>query len=139
MTADESLRRFGLVPADEALPQIRALLAEEADAERHGRARRDELALLCGVQLFSRGLAEDILRIWDAKQSGMDLSCILDVQLLCGAGLDETRRILAARMEPEAGQALLYLERSEAAGDFEDFSPRRRLDDYRRYFGVPPD
>ena len=73
MNIDESIQRFGLVPSDEALPHIRVLLAQQADAERHGRLREEDLALLCCVQLFSRGQLEDVLRIWDAKQLGMDL------------------------------------------------------------------
>jgi hypothetical protein len=136
MNVTESLRRFGLVPADEALPHVRALLAKEAEAERHGRPREEDLALLCCVQLFSRALSEDVLRIWDAKQSGMDLSCYLDVQLLCGAGLEETKHFLSGQTGEAAMRALEYLKRCEDAGNFVDFSVEAYLNERRRYFGT---
>jgi len=136
VNVEESLRRFGLVPSDEALPLVRDLLAQEAEAERSGDEREEDLALLCCVQLFSRGLLEDVLRIWDAKRSGMDLGCYLDIQFLCGAGLAETKRFLAAESGTAAASALEYLEKCEKAGDFAGFSPASHLERYRRYFGV---
>lgn len=136
MNVTESLRRYGLVPADEALPHIRSLLAQEADAERNGRSREEDLALLCCVQLFSRALSEDVLRIWDAKRSGMDLSSYLDVQLLCGAGLEETKHFLSGQTGEAAVRALEYLRKCEDAGDFADFSVEAYLNGHRRYFGT---
>ena len=136
MDADESLRRFGLVPSDDALPEIRALLAREAADEREGRAREEDLALLCCVQLFSRGLLEDVLRIWDAKRSGMDLGAALDIQFLCGPGLEATKNYLASQQGEAAADALKYLAECEQAGDFEEFSPAEHLADYRHYFDV---
>ncbi len=133
MTTEESLKRFGIVPSDESLPIIRDLLSQEAAAERAGRSREDDLALLCCVQLFSRGLLEDVLRIWDAKQSGFDLACSLDVQFLCGAGLQETKRYLASRAGADAAEALAYIQECELT-DFEDFSPARHLEYYKAYF-----
>jgi hypothetical protein len=139
MDVDHSLQEFGLVPTDDALPRVRELLASEAEAERSHRARVDDLALLCCVQLFSRGYLEDVLRIWDAKQSGFDLSCSLDVQLLCGAGLAETKGFLASQEDLRAASALNYITECESAGDFEGFSPASRLAIYRTYFGVTAD
>jgi hypothetical protein len=135
MNTEESLEQFGLVPSDEALPRIRALLAREADAERHGRPRVDDLALLCCVQLFSRGIEEDVLRVWDARQSGFDLACYIDVQLLCGAGLEETKRFLSTQTSVNALQALAYLDKCEKARDFAEFSIQGYLDEKPRYFG----
>jgi hypothetical protein len=136
MDTDESLRQFGLVPADESLPRIRALLEQEAAAEREGRRRTEDLALLCCVQLFSRGYPEDILRIWLAKMSGMDLGCMLDVQFLCGAGLDATKRFLSLQQGAAASAALKYIQECEAAGGFNGFTPAAHLEQYRHYFGV---
>lgn len=138
MNVSESLQRFGLVPSDDDLPLIRALLADEATAEREGRGRdrEEDLALLCCVQLFSRALDEDILRIWDAKQSGFDLGCYLDAQFLCGGGLSETKRFLANQPGEAAAHARHHLETCEAAGNFDQFSPKALLDRYRQYFGV---
>jgi hypothetical protein len=136
MDVDTSLARFGLVPKDSDMEEIRSLLRKEADAERQGRPRTDDLALLCCVQLFSRGYPEDSLSIWDAKRSGMDLGCYLDVQFLCGAGLPETKAFLAAQPTEAAATALRYLVECEAAGDFVGFSPSGHLQHYRAYFGV---
>jgi hypothetical protein len=136
MTADESLARFGLVPSEEDLPQVREILAREAEAECAGSGREDDLALLCCVQLFSHGKEEDILRIWDAKESGFDMASVVDVQFLCGAGLDATKRFLASQHDERAAAALSYIADCEKAGDFDEFSPEAHLQGYREYFGV---
>ncbi len=94
------------------------------------------VAILCCVQLFSCGHLEDVLLIWSAKRSGFDLGCSLDVQFLCGAGLEETKRFLAAKGSREANEALEYILECEAAEDFDRFTPARYVDVYRRYFGV---
>lgn len=140
LTSDESLQRYGLVPADESLPAIRAILAREVELEWSGGEREDDLALLCCVQLFSRGLLDDVLRIWSAKSASMDLGCSIDVQLLCGAGLLATKHFLASHHDAAAEDALRYLQSCEAAGDFLDFSPQDHLERYRRYFraGIDP-
>ena len=136
MDISESLKKYGLVPSDEVLRHIRALFSKEADAERNDIPRVEDLALLCCVQLFSRGYLEDILRIWDAKQSGFDLGTYLDIQFLCGAGLEPTKRFLSSHESQAAADALQYLQECEQAGDFDDFSPEAYLEDYRRYFGA---
>lgn len=137
MITDESLAAFGLVPPASALPRIREILAREAELERSGGEREDDLALLCCVQLFAAGLREDILQIWEAKQSGFDLACSLDVQFLCGPGLEETKTYLRADDSDEARSALARIEVCEAAGDFKGFTPDGHLAHYRRYFGIP--
>src|SRR5215510_9756918 len=128
MTADESLNQYGLVPGDDSLPAIRKMLAEEAANERCGRPREEDLALLCCVQLFSRGLLEDVLRIWEAKSSGMDLGIYLDVEFLCGAGFEKTKRFLAEQETPEAAAALSYICKCDS--HFADFTPQKHLENY---------
>jgi hypothetical protein len=134
MTVPESLSRFGLVPSDRDLATIRTILADQADCERHGRERVFDLALLSCVQLFSHGSVEDVLRIWDAKQSGFDLACYLDVQLLFGPGLEQTKLYLATRDETAARDALAYIESCERTGEFDDFSPAAYLENWKQYF-----
>ena len=134
MTTDQSLQKYSLDPKAESLPAIREILAGEVAKERAGRPRGGDLALLCCVQLCSKGLLEDVLRIWDAKCSGMDLGSYLDVELLCGAGLAETKRFLAGQGTPEAAEALAYICQCERIGDFNHFSPQGYLQSYRDYF-----
>ena len=135
MTTEESLRRFGFVPTDESLPIIRELLAREAAAERAGQPRESDLALLSCVQLFSRGLLEDVLRIWDAKRSGMDLGSVIDVEFLCGGGFEATKRFLAGESGAPAAEALAYIQK-HATDHFNNFSPHAHLAQYKAYFGV---
>lgn len=136
MNIEQSLSLFGLVPEDKSLPEIRTMLEKEAELERTGQQREDDLALLCCVQLFSRGNLEDVLRIWGAKRSGFDLGCYLDVQFLCGAGLEKTKTFLISQQSKEATEAFEYLMKCEQSGDFEEFSPENHLQRYREYFRV---
>ena len=136
---DEWLARHGLHPDPNALPEIRALLAEQAELERAAYA--DELdedvvadhelmKLLC-TQLFGFGRLEDVPLIWYAKERSMDTAYAIDIQMLCGAGLEETETYLAAN---GPGDALDYLRSCRAAGDFEGFTPAARMAEYERYY-----
>jgi hypothetical protein len=58
------------------------------------------------LQLFSLGVAEDALLVWDAKQSSFDAGCGLDVQFLCGAGLAATKGYLAKSSAQTASAAI---------------------------------
>ena len=66
----------------------------------------------------------------------MDLGFALDVEFLCGAGFDKTKRFLAEQQTPEAGKALSYIGECERCGQFADFTPQRHLENYRHYFKV---
>jgi hypothetical protein len=82
------------------------------------------------------GNVEDALLIWQAKQSSFDAACYIDIQLLCGAGLTETKDALSKNTSPEAKEALAWIIECETAGDFDDFSVENYLDFYRRYYGI---
>lgn len=134
MTEDQALEEFGLRPSLEALNRIRELLLTESDRERQSQGAGDtELMKLLCVQLFSRGLVGDVLRIWHAKTSSFDSDCSFDVQLLCGPGLQPTKRYLEEQTCEEARSALARI----AHGDFEDFSPETWLEYHRQYYGLP--
>jgi len=86
----------------------------------------------CCIHLFKSGDIDDVLLIWSAKESCFDAHCSIDVQLLCGRGLEETKQYLTDSGSPEASplrlhvlrkEALEYLIECEATGDFEEFSP----------------
>ncbi len=95
MNEDEILRRYGLHPVAEHLDQIRDLLTAQTELERQSQGYGDtEVMKLCCVQLFNAGVMSDVLTIWRAKSSSWDASCSIDVQLLCGGGLAETKAYL---------------------------------------------
>jgi len=81
-----------------------------------------ELMKLCCVHLFNAGNLDDVLAIWAAKESSWDAHCAIDVQLLCGAGLEATKAYLAAQNSDSAAAALAYLLRCEEAGDCDGYS-----------------
>ncbi|MGK5741343.1 hypothetical protein [Micromonospora sp. URMC 103] len=120
MNEDESLRRYGLQPTAADLTHIREMLRAQADLEQQD--QDTEFMKLCCLQLFNAGQLGDVLIIWQAKESSWDAHCSIDVQLLCGAGLDATKAHLEADGSEDAADALRYLLDCEAAGDFDNFS-----------------
>jgi hypothetical protein len=135
MTSSEALQKFGLPASPHNRAEIRQLLADEIEREKQGRSGEEMLRTLC-VQLFSLGLAEDALLIWDAKRSSFDAGCGLDVQFRCGAGLAATREFLAKSNAPTAEAALKYLIDCEQTGDFDDWGPQSSIEQYRDYYGI---
>ncbi|WP_007512601.1 MULTISPECIES: hypothetical protein [Pseudofrankia] len=79
------------------------------------------------MQLFNAGALADVLTVWGAKETNFDAHCSIDVQLLCGAGLDEAKAHPSAAWadSEDAARALEYLLECEAAGDFENFNVER--------------
>jgi hypothetical protein len=132
---DESLGRYGLRPAGGDLDQIREMLEAQAVRESQHQGDGDtELMKLCCVQLFNVGSLNDVLVVWRAKESGWDAHCSIDVQLLCGAGLEATKEYLAIEGSHIASAALDYLLQCEAAGDFTDFSVENQSRWYSKYY-----
>jgi hypothetical protein len=135
MDEREILARFGLVPRAEDLPKVRALLqTATADEDRDW---GESLKTLC-IQLFSAGEPSDSILIYKAKMSSFDAACYIDIQLVCGAGIERTKAFLLNSCEPDARKLLDELEACISAGDFEDFTPAGHLEFYRRYYGLSP-
>lgn len=135
MTRDEQvdaqLETFSLNPDAKFAEEIREIIREEiADKNRED----NEILKLSCAQLFALGHVEDSLLIWQAKQSNFDAACYLDIQLLCGAGFEETKAFLSNQDTPEAREALKYLLECEKAGDFEGFTVESQNQEYHRYF-----
>ncbi len=107
---------------------------ETALESRRQGAGNTELMKLCCVQLFSAGLPEDVLLIWNAKTASMDADGSIDVRLLCGAGLNETKAYLEESMEGAAQAALSRIVLCERASDFSDFSVEKLVLSYRDYY-----
>ena len=133
MNYEEALQEFGLPASPNQRTDIRRLLVEETERERRGEGRPEILRTLC-VQLFSIGEVEDALFIWSAKRSSFDMGCGLDIQFLCGAGLEATKGFLEVSNAPEANSALGYLIRCEQSGDFKDWSPQKTIAFHRAYY-----
>lgn len=132
---DEILHRYGLHPVAEHLDQIRDLLTAQTEFERQRQGYGDtEVMKLCCVQLFNAGVMSNVLMIWRAKSSSWDAACSIDVQLLCGGGLTETKEYLLTEGSEDAARALDHIRRSEAAGDFTDFSVKGQAALYTDYY-----
>jgi hypothetical protein len=133
MNEDELLARFGLVPVAADLPEIRRLIQSiTADGNR---TSNEPLKTLC-IQLFSAGIPSDALLIYKAKMSSFEAGCYIDIQLVCGAGLEATKAFLLTSSEPEAGELLAVLQDDNLVRDFDGFTPEGHLDSYRRYYGL---
>jgi hypothetical protein len=135
VNSSDALQKFGLPASPQYRDEVRRLLAEEIEREKSGESGEEMLRTLC-TQLFSIGIVDDALLIWDAKRSSFDAHCGLDVQFLCGAGVAATRAFLADAETPAATAALEHLTECEQAGDFADWTPPVTLKQYRSYFGV---
>jgi hypothetical protein len=129
MDEDEVLARYGLTPTGSDLAEVRTLLVALTE---QGPEADTTVMKLCCVQLFNNGSLDDVLAIWRAKECSWDAHASIDVQLLCGAGLDETKAYLSERLDGH--EALEYLFSCEAAGDFEHFSVKDRADWYAEYY-----
>jgi hypothetical protein len=135
MDEDESLRRYGLHPTEQNLVHVRDLLTEHARLERGAQGEGDTaLMKLCCVQLFHTGHLDDVLPIWNAKTASFDADCSIDIQLLCGPGLNETKAHLASSPSPHAAEALRRLLDSEHARDFDGFTPQQHSAWYTTYY-----
>lgn len=135
MDEDTSLRRYGLRPSADELNEVREILRAEVLLECRQQGDGDrELMKLCCVQLFNAGGLDDVMRIWEAKESSWDAYCAIDVQLMCGHGLEQTKAYLAANASGSAAAALAYLLECEKAGDFHNFSVQQWSIGYSEYY-----
>lgn len=132
-TCEEALSRFGLPASVHFRDELRTLLDEAIENVRQGEGDTELLRVFC-LQVFSLGVVEDSILIWKAKKSSFDSDCGLDVQFLCGAGLEATKDYLAKADLPFAPAILEYLSHCEKSGDFQDWTPGKTIADYRRYF-----
>lgn len=133
MTSDDAIQQFGLPTQPAHRETLLRLLSEEIEREQAETGDQELLRTLC-AQLFSIGTAEDSLAIWAAKDCNFDTMCGIDVQFLCGAGLEATKEFLATSSAPVAAHALKYLVECEQSGDFLEFSPAKCLSEARFYY-----
>ena len=135
MNIEEYLAQTSVRIAPDRRQAVLALLRDQVCRERSGQGCGDtEFMKLLVLQLFGLGLAGDALPIWAAKNASMDSGCSIDVQLLCGAGLEETRSFLKRSSDPAAASALEYIDSCIECGDFKGFSPEGWFAQLREYF-----
>ncbi|MEO2214498.1 hypothetical protein ABGV40_26880 [Paenibacillus amylolyticus] len=132
MNVEEMLQLYGLDPDEVNREAIRQLLHQEM--ENPNLEDNEVLRLLC-IMLFCIGSVEDTTLIWQAKRKNQDTSSYIDVQLLCGAGYEETLFYLENMDGEQAHEELLYLRQCEPY-DFVNFSKVEWVSDYKRYYGV---
>ncbi len=126
------LQLYGVEPDEVHREAIRQLLQQEIENRKS--ENNEVLRLLC-IMLFCIGNVEDTTLIWQAKQKNQDTSSYIDVQLLCGAGYEETLFYLEKMDGEQAQEELLYLRHCEPY-DFVDFSKAEWVSNYKRYYGV---
>ncbi|MFL0372983.1 hypothetical protein [Paenibacillus amylolyticus] len=132
MNEEEMLQLYGVEPDEVHREAIRQLLQQEIENRKS--EDNEVLRLLC-IMLFCIGNVEDTTLIWQAKQKNQDTSSYIDVQLLCGAGYEETLFYLENMDGEQAHKELLYLKQCEPY-DFVDFSKVEWVSNYKRYYGV---
>ncbi|MFK0522090.1 hypothetical protein ACINKY_07730 [Paenibacillus illinoisensis] len=132
MNEEKALQEFSLEPGSRDRERIRTLLQQEIDNS--NAVDNDYLRILC-VMLFAIGQVEDTQLIWQAKRKNQDTRSYVDVQLLCGAGFEETIIYLEQLGEQQAEEQLQYLKQCELY-DFVDFSKEEWIAQYKQYYGV---
>ncbi|MDQ0721845.1 MULTISPECIES: hypothetical protein [Paenibacillus] len=132
MNEEELLQLYGLEPNGIHRESIRELL--QLEIENRKSEDNEVLKLLC-IMLFCIGNVEDTGLIWQAKRKNQDTGSYIDVQLLCGAGYEETLSYLEDTDGEQAHEELQYLRQCEPY-DFIDFSKEGWVSDYKQYYGV---
>ena len=140
---DAALARFGLPARPEDRNAVIAALDEQMVLEADEAGDQFLMRLLC-AQLSSLGQVEDSVRVWRAKSCNFDTHCGIDVQFVCGAGAEPTYAYLRAVGGDDASDALDYLAKCEAGGDFAGFSPELVVQQARAFYkhaepGAAPD
>ncbi|MBL8678639.1 MAG: hypothetical protein JNK05_05715 [Myxococcales bacterium] len=123
MTVDEWLCDPGYELDERGLSRARERLAALAAAEREDPGCCDAaiVRLIC-AQLFSVGELSDVLRIATARAASDATRAAVELELLCGAGLDATMSWLEASTDPIARDALGELRSARRAGGFDHVS-----------------
>ena len=134
-SVDDALRRFGLPAKATDRSRIIADLQEQIRLEVDEEGDQSLMRVLC-AQLFSLGVVEDSLVIWNAKSSNFDTCLGIDVQFLCGAGLEETKQFLETAATDASLRALKYITECETSGDFDRYPLKRVLDETKAFYGV---
>ena len=103
------------------LPLLRTMLLKEvayrADETTDG--TYFENLYWVGLFLYQIGDLDDVIPMWQAKQTNMDTGGGFDVQFLVGQGVSETLGFLQHSDSPCSKEAFDYISQCNLAGDFE--------------------
>jgi hypothetical protein len=111
-----------LSPGDR--PLIRCLLEQEIASHENSWGIFESMRL-CGALLFLLAQMEDVGLLWEAKTANFDTMSGFDIQFLVGAGVAPTLAYLQQFEEEWAGDARVYLEECQQAGDFQNLERYR--------------
>lgn len=129
---DEVVEQFGFPPDPAHGEAIRRALVDQIDREQRGCGDTLVLRALC-AQLFFLAEPHDAQLIWRAKSASFDAAASIDVQLLCGAGFEATRAMLASSSEAAA-----HLEACLESGDLDGFTEAQFLRELVAYYTDEP-
>jgi hypothetical protein len=118
-TIEIALSQFGLPSKLDNRAAIIAAIEYQIRLEEDEIGDQFLMRLLC-AQLFSIGLVEDSILIWRAKSCNFDTYLGIDVQFLCGAGLEHTKEYLHRDGSDRALEALDYI--ADCESDFLKFN-----------------
>ncbi len=130
---EAALGQFGLPARLGDRSSIIAALEDQIRLEADEVGDQFLMRLLC-AQLFSLGVVQDSLLVWRAKSCNFDTHCGIDVQFLCGAGLELTKEFLHRNGSDDALNALDYI--AECESDFKNFSIAQVLRQTCEFYGV---
>jgi hypothetical protein len=131
--ADPAVRRavYEIIAAEDVRAYhglLRAMLAMEAAYRTgEGAAASDggdyyDNLYACGLLLYEIGDVSDVPAMWAAKMTNMDTGAGFDVQMLVGAGVDETLTFLR---EQGHSKAATYIEGCQSGGEFDELADWR--------------
>ncbi|MCU4743425.1 hypothetical protein [Natronoglomus mannanivorans] len=145
MTRDderELAATFGLPPNPETVPAIRQALRVELERTELGGSADTvdwpSIRFYC-VALFAHGDPVDAPLVWRARDAAPAVAGGIDVELLCGGGLERTLAALRADGSVATDGALESLSRAVAESVFDDWTPVDYLTYWRQYYGVGGD
>ncbi len=124
ISEDTLLDELG-VPGDDVDPERVHVLLNV-----HGRIGSDVARLLCS-HLFALGRVRDSKTIAMAKGWSVDHSASIEIQLLAGAGVEQTVKWL----KHHDFETHIRMQHCIAAGDFAGFTPEGWLRQLREYYG----
>ena len=134
----EVLREIQRNPSLDASGLLRELLRMEVEYRRSDRndGAFFENIYWCAFLLWRVGDLGDVMLLWRAKHTNFDTGCGLDIQFLMGAGVDETISYLQRQTDVDSRDALEYILKCKAAGDFDNLEGWASW--RAKYFDAPP-